>query len=117
MEEQHLTCADVVQLMDDLGIGNMDLALIAGVRDWKLIDIVRYNMGTPITLTQIPVFSQLGIDVLQALHSTVQAITDPAERHGLGLYLTNELRTRGAGYVAWKILNAQHRESWVPEAP
>jgi hypothetical protein len=115
MDEKHLTCGDLAELMEDIGLKDEDMALLAGVHEWLMMGIVRYHLGYP--LTEVPVFSRLGIEVIEALYHTVQGITDPEERRGLGMYLTNELRTRGAGYVAWKILNAQHRESWIPEAP
>lgn len=113
MEESHLTCEDLIQLMVELNISDDDISLLAGVLESKKLGMVRDNLCE--LLTFVPVFSQLGLEVLEALHSTAKAITDPEERRGLGLYLTNELRTRGAGYVAWKILNSQHRQSWVPE--
>lgn len=113
MEELRLTCGTLADLMGELGLSDEDVALLAGVRDWKMMGIVRYHLGYP--LAEVPVFSELGIEVIEALYRTVRAITDPTERRGLGMYLTNELRTRGAGYVAWKILNSQHRQSWVPE--
>jgi hypothetical protein len=101
--------------MDDLGLGDIDMALIAGLRESRMMCIVRCNTAISVTIDQLPVFSQLGMDIIEALYHTVQAITDRSERLGLGMYLGNELRTRGAGYVAWKILNSCHRESWVPE--
>ena len=113
MDKKRLTCGDLAELMDDTGLKDEDVALLAGVREWETMGIVRYHLGY--SLTDVPVFSRLGIEVIEALYQTVQGVTDPEERRGLGKYLTNELRTRGAGYVAWKILNSCHRHSWVPE--
>ncbi len=106
-----MTGAEFITMVDSLGLNDTGIALIAGLREPRMLSIVRATPEEPLELA--PVFSQLGLDVLHALWRTVSTIE--SEKRQLGDYLANELHTHGAGYVAWKILNSQHRQSWVPE--
>ena len=107
-----MTGADFVQMVGSLGLNDQAMARISGIREPAMLAIVRENPLEP--LESLPVFSQLGLDVLDALLNVVGEIDGVDERLRFGEYLANELHTHGAGYVAMRIMETK-RHSWVPD--
>jgi hypothetical protein len=108
-----MTGAEFIAMVDSLGLNDTGISCIAGLREPRMLAIVRAMPNEPLEVA--PVFSQLGLDVIHALWRTVATIDGENEKRQLGDYLAHELHTHGAGHVAWKILNTYHRQPWTPE--
>jgi hypothetical protein len=108
--------SDLAKLMDELGMNDSDMALLAGIPMYRAIAMMRAYSEEPIE-SHYPMVSHLTIDILTDLQWVANEIESTEAKRQLGEFLSNELRTRGAGYVAWWILNFRRRDkpSWIME--
>ena len=109
-----MTGGELVKLIEELGMNDNEVALLAGIPIYKTIAMARVYPEEPIESCH-PLLSRLTVDILGDLQWIMNEIDGAEAKRQLGEFLSNELHTRGAGYVAWWILNFRRKDrtSWV----
>lgn len=111
-----MTGSQFIKLIDELSMNEHEVALLAGIPMYKTIAMARVYQEEPLEFHH-PLISHLTVDILSDLQWIVNEIDGEEAKKQLGEFLSNELHTRGAGYVAWWILNFRQkdRSSWTGE--
>ena len=104
-----MTGIELSKLIEELSMNDNEVALLAGIPMYKAISMARAYHDEPIE-SHYPLVSHLTIDILGELKCIVNEIDGSDDKKHFGEFLSNELHTHGAGYVAWWILNFRRRD-------
>jgi hypothetical protein len=104
------------RLICELGINDNEVALLVGIPMHRAIAMARAYPDEPIE-SHYPLVSHLTVDILDDLSWLVSQMDEATAKRQLGEFLWNELHTRGAGYVAWWVMNFRRKDrpSWIRE--